>query len=272
MTSLGIGLIGTGFMGKCHALAYGSVKAVFGDVPATRLEVLCDVPAEKAEAFADQFGFARATSDWKDLIADPKVDIVCITTPNKVHKEMALAALEAGKHVHLEKPMALSLEDARQMLAVAERTGAKTIVGYNYLHNPAISHARKLIADGAIGRIVHFRGMVDEDYQADPDLAGHQGRRGPRHAGRSWLPPDLAGNGPRRTGRKPDRGDKNSPRNAAHGGRLNRAPGGGKRGHRLCTADVRKRCPRGRLDLAQRLGPQELHRLRGAWNRRHDHL
>lgn len=171
MTSLGIGLIGTGFMGKCHALAYGSVKAVFGDVPATRLEVLCDVPAEKAEAFADQFSFARATSDWKDLIADPKVDIVCITTPNKVHKEMALAALEAGKHVHLEKPMALSLEDARQMLAVAERTGAKTIVGYNYLHNPAISHARKLIADGAIGRIVHFRGMVDEDYQADPDLA-----------------------------------------------------------------------------------------------------
>ncbi len=102
MTSLGIGLIGTGFMGKCHALAYGSVKAVFGDVPATRLEVLCDVPAEKAEAFADQFGFARATSDWKDLIADPKVGIVCITTPNKVHKEMALAALEAGKHVHLE--------------------------------------------------------------------------------------------------------------------------------------------------------------------------
>ena len=171
MTSLGIGLIGTGFMGKCHALAYGSVKAVFGDVPATRLEVLCDVPAEKAEAFADQFGFARATSDWKDLIADPKVDIVCITTPNKVHKEMALAALEAGKHVHLEKPMALSLEDARQMLAVAERTGAKTIVGYNYLHNPAISHARKLIADGAIGRIVHFRGMVDEDCQADPNLA-----------------------------------------------------------------------------------------------------
>nr|WP_328809323.1 Gfo/Idh/MocA family oxidoreductase [Roseibium aggregatum] len=171
MKSLGIGLIGTGFMGKCHALAYGSVKPVFGDVPDTRLEVLCDVPAEKASSFAEQFGFARATDDWKDLVADPKVDIVCITTPNKVHKEMAIAALEAGKHVHLEKPMALTLEDARAMLSVAERTGARTIVGYNYLHNPAISHARKLISDGAIGRIVHFRGMVDEDYQADPDLA-----------------------------------------------------------------------------------------------------
>lgn len=171
MTRPGIGLIGTGFMGKCHALAYGSVKAVFGDVPAPRLEVLCDVPAGKAADFAEQFGFARSTSDWRELVADPKVDIVCITTPNKVHKDMAMAALSAGKHVHLEKPMALSLDDARAMLKEAERTGAKTIVGYNYLHNPAIAHARKLIAEGAIGRIVHFRGMVDEDYQADPDLA-----------------------------------------------------------------------------------------------------
>ncbi|POF28537.1 Gfo/Idh/MocA family protein [Roseibium marinum] len=170
MKSLGIGLIGTGFMGKCHALAYGSVKAVFGDVPAPRLEVLCDVPADKAAGFADQFGFARSTSDWRELIADPKVDIVCITTPNKVHKDMALAALAAGKHVHLEKPMALTLEDARTMRSLADKSLGKTIVGYNYLHNPAIAHARGLIAEGAIGRIVHFRGMVDEDYQADPDL------------------------------------------------------------------------------------------------------
>lgn len=170
MDSIGIGLIGTGFMGKCHALAYGSVRAVFGDVPRPRLEVLCDVPADKASSFAVQFGFARATDDWAKLIADPGVHIVCITAPNKVHREMAAAALAAGKHVHLEKPMALSLEDARAMQNLAARTNAKTIVGYNYLHNPAIAHARKLIADGAIGRIVHFRGMVDEDYQADPEL------------------------------------------------------------------------------------------------------
>jgi len=171
MDSLGVGLIGTGFMGKCHALAYGAVRAVFGDVAAPRLEVLCDVPADKASAFASQFGFARATADWRDLIADPKVDIVCITTPNKVHKEMAMAALAAGKHVHLEKPMALTLDDAQALQEAASRAGSRTIVGYNYLHNPAISHARKLIADGAIGRVVHFRGMVDEDYQADPELA-----------------------------------------------------------------------------------------------------
>nr|WP_209007325.1 Gfo/Idh/MocA family oxidoreductase [Roseibium litorale] len=168
--TIGIGLIGTGFMGKCHALAYGAVKAVFGDVPAPRLEVLCEVPSEKAAEYAGRFGFARSTSDWRDLIADPAVDIVCITTPNKMHKEMALAALAAGKHVHLEKPMALTIEDARQMAAAAAGARGRTITGYNYLHNPAITHARRLIDAGAIGRVVQFRGVIDEDYQADPEL------------------------------------------------------------------------------------------------------
>ena len=171
MDSIGIGLIGTGFMGKCHALAYGAVNAVFGDVPKVRLETLCDIPAEKAAKFATQFGFERPTGTWQDVVSDPKVDIVCITAPNKAHKDMALAAFAAGKHVHLEKPIALTLEDAREILAASTAAGVKTIVGYNYLHNPAISHARKMIADGAIGRIVHFRGMVDEDYQADPETA-----------------------------------------------------------------------------------------------------
>lgn len=170
MDSIGIGLIGTGFMGKCHALAYGAVKAVFGDVPAPRLELLCEVPADKAGRLAGQFGFARATGDWRALVADPSVDIVCITTPNKLHREMAVAALQAGKHVHCEKPMALTLEDAHAMAQAAAGAPGRTIVGYNYIHNPAFQHARTLIAEGAIGRPIHFRGFVDEDYQADPDL------------------------------------------------------------------------------------------------------
>ncbi len=171
MDSIGIGLIGTGFMGKCHALAYGAVKAVFGDVPAPKLELLCDPSDETARRMAGQFGFARATTDWKTLVADPAVDIVCITTPNKMHFDIALAALEAGKHVHCEKPLALTLEFAKTMTQAAAGADTKTIVGYNYIHNPAIAHARKLICDGAIGRIVHFRGFVDEDYQADPAMA-----------------------------------------------------------------------------------------------------
>lgn len=170
METIGIGLVGTGFMGKCHALAYGAVKAVFGDVPAPRLEILCEQPAEKAAQLGNQFGFARSTDDWRTLIADPAVDIVSITAPNKLHAEMAIAALRAGKHVHCEKPMALTLHEAKAMTEAARTSRRKTTVGYNYISNPAFIHAQKLVREGAIGRIVHFRGFVDEDYQADPDL------------------------------------------------------------------------------------------------------
>ena len=170
MTGLGIGLIGTGFMGKAHALAYRSAQAVMGDLPPVRLELLCDTPAPQAARFADQFGFARSTDDWRALVTDPAVDIVSITTPNGLHRDMAIAALEAGKHVWCEKPMALTMDDAIGMADAADRAGTRTQVGYNYIGNPAITHAQRLIADGAIGRIVHVRGWVDEDYQADPEL------------------------------------------------------------------------------------------------------
>lgn len=170
LEEIGVGLIGTGFMGKTHALAWRSARAVFGGLPRARLELLCDQPAEKARALADQFGFARATGDWRALVEDPRVDAVSITTPNALHHEMAVAALRAGKHVWCEKPMALTLEQAREMEAAAKASGRKTLVGYNYVRNPAFRQAQKLIREGAIGRPVHFRGWVDEDYQADPDL------------------------------------------------------------------------------------------------------
>lgn len=169
MERIGVGLIGTGYMGKCHALAYRNVKAVFGDVPEPRLEMLCDVPGDKARAMAEQFGFARSTEDWRALVTDPAIDLVSITTPNGLHRDMAIAALEAGKHVWCEKPMALTLDDAEAMTAAAARAGRTTQVGYNYIWNPAVLHAATLIADGAIGRPIHFRITYDEDYQADPD-------------------------------------------------------------------------------------------------------
>ena len=120
---------------------------------------------------AGQLGFARATDDWRALVADPAVDLVSITTPNRLHREMALAAIAAGKHVWCEKPLALTLGEAEEMAAAAEAAGVTTIVGYNYLRNPAFAHAERLVKAGAIGRVVHFRGVVDEDYQADPELA-----------------------------------------------------------------------------------------------------
>nr|5YA8_A Chain A, Scyllo-inositol dehydrogenase with L-glucose dehydrogenase activity [Paracoccus laeviglucosivorans]5YA8_B Chain B, Scyllo-inositol dehydrogenase with L-glucose dehydrogenase activity [Paracoccus laeviglucosivorans]5YA8_C Chain C, Scyllo-inositol dehydrogenase with L-glucose dehydrogenase activity [Paracoccus laeviglucosivorans]5YA8_D Chain D, Scyllo-inositol dehydrogenase with L-glucose dehydrogenase activity [Paracoccus laeviglucosivorans]5YAB_A Chain A, Scyllo-inositol dehydrogena len=167
--ALGVALIGTGFMGKCHAMAWRNVATAFGGLP-PRLEVLADMPADKAHSLASSFGFARGTADWREAVSDPAVDVVSITTPNGLHREMAEAALAAGKHVWLEKPMALSVEDAQAMEAAARASDRRTIIGYNYTRSPAFRAAVDLIAEGAIGRPIHFRGMYDEDYMADPDL------------------------------------------------------------------------------------------------------
>lgn len=169
-TPLNVALVGTGFMGKTHALAWRNLRAVMGGAREIQLELLCDMPLAQAQATQAQFGFARATDDWQAAVADPNVDVVSITTPNHLHKEMALAAIHAGKHVWCEKPMALTLAEAQEMSKAAATQGVQTMVGYNYIHNPAFTHAQQLIKDGTIGRIVHFRGWVDEDYQADPNL------------------------------------------------------------------------------------------------------
>lgn len=168
--TIGIGLIGTGFMGKCHALAYNAVKAVFGDVPRPRRVLLCDVEPRHTAAKASELGFERWTTDWRQLIADPAVDLVAITVPNGLHREIAVAALDAGKHVHCEKPMGLTLSDAEAMATAARRARGKTLLGYNYVRNPAVQHARRLIEAGRIGEVFDFRGTVDEDYMADPEL------------------------------------------------------------------------------------------------------
>lgn len=172
--ALGIGVIGTGFMGKTHALAWRNVKAVLGGVSGAvetpELRLLCETPLSRAQVMADQFGFAEATDDWQALVQDPRIDVVSITTPNGLHHPMAMAAIAAGKHVWCEKPMALTLAQAEEMAAAARAKGVTTMLGYNYISNPAFTHAQHLAQSGAIGRLVQFRGWVDEDYQADPDL------------------------------------------------------------------------------------------------------
>jgi predicted dehydrogenase len=169
MTSIGVGLIGTGYMGKCHALAWNAVKPVFGDGPKPRLVHLAEVSPELARVRAEAFGFERSTSDWRALVADPDVDVVSITTPNAFHAEMAIAAVEAGKHVWCEKPMAVALADAERMAAAARAAGKVTALGYNYIQNPAIRHIRKLLDEGAIGTVNHVRFEMDEDFMADPE-------------------------------------------------------------------------------------------------------
>ncbi|TQS69910.1 Gfo/Idh/MocA family oxidoreductase [Rhodobacteraceae bacterium] len=168
--NLGVALIGTGFMGKCHAMAWNNVATVFGG-PRPELAVLCDVTEDAARTHAQMFGFARATTDWRAAVCDDAVDVVSITTPNGMHRDMAEAALRAGKHVWLEKPMALTLADAQSMADLAAaHPGQVTMLGYNYLRNPALRAAAAMIAAGEIGIPHSFRGVYDEDYSADASL------------------------------------------------------------------------------------------------------
>jgi predicted dehydrogenase len=169
MRTIGVGLIGTGYMGKCHALAWTGVQAVFGDGPVVRRVMLCEVEEGLARRRADEFGFEASTADWRALIADPAVEVVSITTPNALHAPMAIAALEAGKHVWCEKPMAPALADSERMAAAARASGRVAILGYNYIQSPAVRFIGKLLKNDAIGRLNHFRLEMDEDYMADAE-------------------------------------------------------------------------------------------------------
>jgi predicted dehydrogenase len=164
-----IGLIGSGFMGKGHAVAYRLVGSVFDDLAATpRLRLLAEVDAELAARVARDLGFEAATGDWRELVAHPEVELVDITAPNHLHAEMALAALAAGKHVYCEKPLALDAASADAMAAAAELAGVVTMVGFNYLKSPAALAARRLIEEGVLGDVWHFRGVFHQDVLADP--------------------------------------------------------------------------------------------------------
>jgi predicted dehydrogenase len=158
-------------MGKAHGLAYRAVKATFGDVPRPILETLCDIEPELLAAKADDNGFRNFSTDWRAVVADPSIDAVSITTPNRTHRDMAVEALSAGKHVWCEKPMGLSVQDAEDMVLAARRSGKVALLGYNYIHNPVIQLAKRMIEEVAIGQVFDVRGQIDEDYRAGPDVA-----------------------------------------------------------------------------------------------------
>jgi predicted dehydrogenase len=169
MRKLGIGLIGTGFMGKAHAFAYRAAYAAYPEIPLPQLRMIADVSADLAAKAAQQYGFEKSSGDWRDVIADPEVDVVSITTPNTFHKEMTMAALAAGKHVHCEKPLSPTLADSLEMVKAAEAKGVITQVGFNYIKNPMLKLAREMISAGELGEITGFRGIHAEDYMHDSE-------------------------------------------------------------------------------------------------------
>ena len=165
-----VGLVGTGYMGKCHALAWNAVRPIFGDCPEIELMHLADLSADRAREKAKAFGFARSTGDWRDVVADPVVNVVSVTVPNELHSQIAIAALRAGKHVWCEKPMAPGLDDAIAMRDAARQSGRVAVLGYNYIQNPLVRYVGELLTDGAIGEVNHIRVEMDEDFMADPTV------------------------------------------------------------------------------------------------------
>ncbi len=169
MAGTGFGLIGTGFMGRAHAIALASVAAVFDDIEAPRAACIADADEESAARAARALRFERACGDWRALVADSAVDVVDVCTPNHLHYEMALAALEAGKHVFCEKPLALTVAEAERLARAAQSAGVVHGVGLNYTTNPMIRTAREIVTSGEIGEVLHFSGRYFEDYMASPE-------------------------------------------------------------------------------------------------------
>ncbi|MEY8038232.1 Gfo/Idh/MocA family protein [Saccharopolyspora cebuensis] len=172
MNKLGIALVGHSFMGAVHSQAWRTVGRVF-DLPVRpEMVVLCGRRKEAAQAAADRFGWAESTDDWKSVLLRDDIHVVDICTPGDSHAEIAVHALEAGKHVLCEKPLANSVTEAVSMQEAADRArrnGIQSMVGFNYRRVPALALARSLVASGRIGQVRHVRASYLQDWLVDPD-------------------------------------------------------------------------------------------------------
>jgi predicted dehydrogenase len=172
MGDIGIGIIGGGYMGKAHSVAFASVASVFDTPLRPRLVSICSSTTASAEIYRKAYGFEKATCNWHDLIDDPEVQAIVIASPQATHHDIALAAFAAGKPVLCEKPLGVSLEQSRSMVAAAKASGLANMVGFNYIRTPAAQQIRKFLADGRIGEVTWFRGEMTEDFFADPTIGG----------------------------------------------------------------------------------------------------
>lgn len=171
MKTLNLCLIGQKFMGRAHSNAYLKAGKFF-DLPVKPvMHTIVARDMTSLERFADRWGWKRATSDWKQAVTDPEIALVDVTTPNNKHKDFVLAALEAGKHVACEKPLAATLDDARAMRDAAKKAKmSRTFVWYNYRRVPAVATAYRLAREGRLGRVYHVRAFYLQGWASSPDI------------------------------------------------------------------------------------------------------
>jgi predicted dehydrogenase len=170
---LKVGLVGYAFMGATHSQAWRTAPRFFDLPMVPQMEVLCGRSASATEAAADKLGWSAWVTDWREVVDRDDIDVVDICTPGDSHREIALAALAAGKHVLCEKPLANTLAEAEEMAAAAEQAAARGVwsaVGFNYRRVPALALARQLIASDRLGQVRHIRSQYLQDWIVDPEF------------------------------------------------------------------------------------------------------
>jgi len=171
MHEIHIGLVGAGWMGKAHSSALLDAQMLFGpDYGVAVFEIVAYSNEESAKTAQHKIGFKRMTTDWHEIVSDPKVDLVDIATPNAFHYEVAKAALENGKNVYCEKPLSISADQSRELAELAAQKGVINYVGYNNTMNPANAYVRELVQSGKLGVIMRFTGTYDQDQLLDENL------------------------------------------------------------------------------------------------------
>ena len=173
---LNIGMVGYGFMGRTHSNAFAQVPHFFSLDYQPVLKTICARSADKAQAFAEQWGYETSVTDWRRLIDDKSIDLIDIASPNDTHMEIAIAAAQAGKMVMCEKPLGRTAAESAKMVEAVERAGVANMVWYNYRRVPAVTLAKQLIDEGRLGKIFHYRAKFLQDWTISKDLPqGGQG-------------------------------------------------------------------------------------------------
>ena len=168
----GIGLISVGWMGKLHSRAYQAIPLVYPELKIwPRFVHAADTAPDRAGYAREVLGYAKAGTDYRDVLADPDVDVVSICAPNMLHREIGVAAARAGKPFWIEKPVGRDVSETTEVAAAARAAGVVTSIGYNYRHVPAVERVRELIAAGELGRITNVRAVFFNSYAAEPNGA-----------------------------------------------------------------------------------------------------
>jgi len=188
MKPLNVGMVGTGLMGRAHTNAFRQAPQFFPLQRRPVLQAVCGRDVQKAQAFAENWGYESVETDWKALVARPDIDLIDIAATNDVHAEIAIAAAKAGKIVMCEKPLGMNPEESLRMVEAVEKAGVANMVWYNYRRAPAVTLAKQLIDSGKLGRIFHYRAKFLQDWTISAEV--------PQGGAGTWrLDASVAGSG-----------------------------------------------------------------------------